>query len=773
MKRSFKVGLAIVLVPVLGFFSLLGYAKYKSSSITLSPLTPGGNSVVLAIDGKPLGHIASAQVGKELTDAQITTLVRQTHMAAEDRGFYGHGAISLPGLATALAKDAIGLSVRAGGSTITQQLAKKYVGSEKSLQRKIDELPYAYKLEHDYSKDQILDMYVNANYYGRGAYGIEDAAQTWFGISATRLSNMNDPLDVARAAFLAALIQQPSAFDDYKGRPSNLVYASAVWARTRYVLNGLRDLRNILPANMVSQQVVDAAKQRLPLTLTNTVKNSGNSVDGDPFVMRYVHDWMVAWQTEVAKSLDPTLSDDAAAKAGQSAAEGLLARGGLKIQTHIDSNIQNLTVNAHREELGGGPSGVIVLDPRNGGVLAMSGGRNYSVDPNNYAMYASRPPGSTMKPFVLADAISHGISVKSVFAAPRYFPGDGPPIWDHTRADAAGCKLTLADALAVSNNVVYSEAITGKMASCQDRAHTTRIDGYSVNPGEVADLLRKAGADASPVPGRTSPAKLSAETRLAIGGTIELSPLKLAVMSATLDGGVYHKPHLIDGIDGPNGVKLFQYDDDSRRVLDEKYTRIVDQAMTGVFTNGTAIYDQVEGHPLAGKTGTTDANQGDSWFFAFNANNPKYKNEPALDCAGWAGENPTRQGADVGKVCQNVFSHALRGRQTVPFPDADMNAGKLVGLNVAQPPPPPPPTHVVPRRPAPAPTTVRPTPTPPVTVSAPPSASPTPTNSVPPPEQSGGPASGSAPPPGSPPPPPTGTDQTAAVVTPSKSPKIP
>ena len=98
--------------------------------------------------------------------------------------------------------------------------------------------------------------------------------------------------------------------------------------------------------------------------------------------------------------------------------------------------------------------------------------------------------------------------------------------------------------------------------------------GFFEKTPPAADLLRKAGAVASPVPGRTSPAKLSAETRLAIGGTIELSPLKLAVMSATLDGGVYRKPHLIDSIDGLQGVKLFQYEDEYKRVLDEKYTKI-------------------------------------------------------------------------------------------------------------------------------------------------------------------------------------------------------
>src|SRR5215475_1713385 len=115
-------------------------------------------------------------------------------------------------------------------------------------------------------------MYVNANYYGRGAYGIEDAARTWFGVSATTLNDVNNPLEVARAAFLASLVQQPSRFDDYKGRPSNLVNATAVWNRTRQTLDGLRLVTGFSQSQMVPQKVVDAAKALLPLRLTDTVK---------------------------------------------------------------------------------------------------------------------------------------------------------------------------------------------------------------------------------------------------------------------------------------------------------------------------------------------------------------------------------------------------------------------------------------------------------------------------------------------------------------------
>jgi membrane peptidoglycan carboxypeptidase len=361
-----------------------------------------------------------------------------------------------------------------------------------------------------------------------------------------------------------------------------------------------------------------------------------------------------------------------------------------------------------------------------------------------------------MKPFVLADAVSKGVSPNSIFAAPKYIAVDGPPIWDHTRADAPGCKMTLANALAASNNVVFTEAITGKMASCQDRDHVTGIDGYSVTPKSVATLLRKAGADSSPVPNRDLAAKLSVEPRLAIGGTIELSPLKLAVMGGTLaNGGTYHKPHIVDQVWLSTGEHVFEYEDESDRVIDEDVARTVVQAMTGVFTHGTATGDQVPDHPMAGKTGTTDGDpvtkQGDTWMLAMNADNPDASDAPAYVCTVWEGNNPSGSGAGTGKVCQNFFGHALGGTPTVKFPDADLNKGKKVGLKEDPPPPPPP---APPVQPQPQPTSEAPKPS---ATSAPPEKpTPTktphsPTRSTPTPEQpSGGPATGTVSVPGNP-----------------------
>lgn len=699
MKRG---AIAVIAVLLLLLGGPLLVAKYRASQLDMPSLVAAGDTIVLASDGKRLGSLASAESGKALKSQQISVLIRHVHMAAEDRSFYQHGAISLPGLATAMFANAKARAWVAGGSTITQQYAKRLAGSDRTVKRKFNEAAYAYRLEQDYTKDQILEMYVNSNYYGRGTYSVDDAARTWFGVSAAKLTDMNNPKQVARAAFLAGLIKAPGDYEAYRGQPSNLVLAKEVRNRTLYVLDGLRDLKGLPQGQeMVSQKTVDQAKALLAdgldgLGLTNRIKRSGRVTTGDPYLMNYiVREWLVAWQTELARQ--DGLEGEAADKEGRRAVGEMMARGGLTIKTSIDRRIQDMTVKAHKALLGN-PSGVVVLNPRDGGVVAMSGGRNYSTDANNYAVYASRPPGSTMKPFVLANAVKEGISPMSVFGAPRNIKIDGPAIWDHTRKDAPGCKMTLVDGLAVSHNVVYTEAATGKMASCKNRNKLTDIKGYPVTPESVADLLHEVGVDASLVPGRDAPVKIGEAPRVAIGDTLEVSPLKLAVMDATLATGKRHKPYLVSEIT-TSDTPIFEHEEESDDVFEEDHTNIINQAMTTVYTRGTAQGAQVSGHPLAGKTGTTDTNQGDSWMVAHNAVNPKHDDEPAYVCAAWQGKNPNSAGADVARVCQRIFSGALEGRKRVPFPKADLNEGKKVGLDVggeAPPPPPPPPTTEAP-----------------------------------------------------------------------------
>jgi len=686
LKKLFRRGVALLaLLAVLCGGGVL-YVKVKASNLDLPALHRGQVSVVYASNGKTiLGRIAAAGVTEhsQLKDDQVSPLIRQAHMAAEDRTFYEHGAVSLLGTARAFYANATSGTIVAGGSTITQQYVKNaYLTQEQTLERKKNEVIYSYRVEQDFTKDQILTKYVNSNYYGRGAYGIEDAARVWFGVSAKKLSDLNDPLQVARAAFLAALLKQPSYYALYrKGhQPSDLINLGELVERQRYVLDGFRQVRGV--AQQVPQDVVDKAKALLPLKLTNTVKPSGKTTDGDPYIISYVRDWLTAWQTQVA--LSDGLGEDAATKQGNSMAEAMLARGGLQIVTSLDATAQKqLAFSARYNAPGNGLAhGAVIMNPQTGGVVAMHSGSSRGDEAYNYALYANREVGSIMKTVVLADAVRSGISPNSVLPAPAYIKVNGSRIYNDDHRAAPGCKLSLAEAMAKSNNPVHVELITGKMASCQNPGELRDIESnYPVSPKSVANLARQMGADDSLVPGRSNPAKLPEVPSLALG-VGSMTPVKVAAIGSTFaNGGTHVSPYLMDHIIAIDGKVVYQHQSSQTKVLGEREAAVVNQTLTGVFApGGTGENVRVEGHPTAGKTGTTST---DAWGLMYSAVSD---NSPAYVCAAWAGYPEHRQTADdlwgstVLRLCRGFLRQALKDEPSVGFSMTDMSEGRHIGL---------------------------------------------------------------------------------------------
>jgi len=662
------------------------YAQHRASQITLPPLKLGKSSLVLASDNSTvIGRIAGAGGDRRiLSETEVPVLVKQAHLAAEDRNFYEHGAISLKGVAWALAKNAKNGSLSAGGSTITQQFVKNaYLSQERSVERKTNEVIYAYRVEQDMRKDEILAGYVNSNYYGRGAYGVEDAGRVWFGVPATALKDLQSPLQVARAAWLAAIINQPSYYDDYDGQPSNLTHRKQLEERTQYVLDGLRSVKGV--DELVSPEVVEKAKALLPsLKVRNSLRPSGKSASGDPHIASYVHDWLVAWQTQIAK--EDGLGDSDAATQGRSMAESLLARGGMRFTTTINAELQGqLRVAAENNRPQGLANGDVVMDPRTGEVVAFYSAGPAPSDPFNYALYADRQIGSVMKTVVLSDVVRNGISVQSVLPAPAFIGIDGHRVYNDDKSAAPGCKLSLKDAIAYSNNPVHMELISGKMASCQNPSRLTDIeDDYPVNPSSVAKLAREMGADDSLVPGKKNPAKLPENNSLALG-IGAMSPLKVATIGSTLaNGGTHVGPHIVSQLTTMNGTVAFTHQATRERVLEQSDAAIVNKTLASVFEYGTAKSNQIPGHPMAGKTGTTNA---DAWGLMYSAVNDN--NDPAYVCAAWSGhpdnsETPDNLwGFEVMRVCKGFFNRALAGKPQVDFADADLNSGRKIGLGEA------------------------------------------------------------------------------------------
>lgn len=686
-KKKSKLGrlFKLMLLGAAVFMGAIGYFQYKAARVDYPPLNISDSSVILASDGTTeLGHIAST--GKNhvsLTDEQVSPLLRHAHMAAEDRSFYTHGPFSWPGMIMAQVKNAMALSFDAGGSSITQQYVKNaYLTRKKTADRKIDEAILSYKVEGEFPKDQILTKFVNTNYYGRGAYGVDEAAQVWFGVPATEIRDMNDPLQVARAAFLASIIRKPSEHDDYEGRPSNLINSKALYERVNYTLDGLRDLEAV--PNMVSPSVIAQAKQLLPLQLTDTLRPSGNTLDGDPYLADYARDWLTAWQVEAAK--DDGYSDEEAEQRGTTAAEAMLARGGMRVVTTLDANLNrqlNEAVNARLPDRGLSAGG-IVQDPRTGAIVAMYPGNNYEVDQYNYALYAERNVGSVMKAVVISDLVRNGISLKSELPAPPYIEVNGAKI-DNDGPSPGNCKFSLDDAIAVSNNPVHIEEIIGQMASCDNPAELTPIEpNYPVSPASVAALARQMGADDSVVPGATNPAKLDEVPTLALGTSPLTLPQVSTIGSTLANGGVHTKPYLMVRIDNQDGTTIFEHKPETaNHVLDIEDVNIINQALTGVFTYGTASGAQVPEHATAGKTGTDDSNAWGVMWNAVDSNNES----PAFVCTMWAGYPDNRDsngdlwGAEVMEICQHFMTSALADAPSVDFPPADLSTGRLVGLN--------------------------------------------------------------------------------------------
>lgn len=746
----------LVVVAILAFIvaSVVWFVPWMASRVDYPPLKYGDASIVYGADGKTeIGRIKPPETGQTLKDEEISPLLRITAMAAEDRSFYEHQAVSWGGIIRAAWSNIVG-SADAGGSTISEQYVKNaYLSREKSLERRGKSAFFAHKLEGEFTKDQILTKYWNSSYLGRGVYGVEDASQVWFGHSAKEINDPKNPMHVAKATFLVAMLQRPTPFSEYvNGQPDQLKRISQIVARQKYALAGIKDVALDKPERMVkekdrpSREVTEAAAKLLPLHVTKTVRlpDTGST---DPYLLDYIKEWLGAIETDAAKELDPALNDADAAERGQSAAEAMLARGGLKIYTTIDPGVQKLTTDAVRNNkvlMGQGLSvGGFVLNPKTGGVVAMYGGHNYAKDSLNYALYANRQVGSTMKAVVLADAVQKGISPMSEFMAPANIglQKGQQPIWNFSKKPGSdSCRMTLADAIAASNNPVHIELIMGKMAAdCREAtaANPTTLvpfDNHGVSPKSVAELARKMGADDSLVPGRNNPPKLDEVPTLALG-TSSLNTLQLGSIGATLaNNGEHIKPYLIEKIETSDGQTSFEHEEESSRALKEEHVEIVNQTLTGVYTKGTASGARVDKQPLAGKSGSTDT---DALMLAFNSPD----SDKRFVCSMWTGykdNRPIRAGSgEVAKVCQAIFAGALKGVKGKDFPKADLNSGDKVGVKANAPAPPPPPATTESK---PQPTTPQPTPkaTPSATKASPSSVVPPPSqgSEVPPTEPS-------------------------------------
>jgi penicillin-binding protein 1A len=415
-------------------------------------------SVVYAADGQVIAEWHGEQDRTVVALKDIPDYMVDAVVAIEDRRFYQHDGVDIEAVTRALGANASAGEVEQGGSTITQQLVKiLFTGSERSLARKLKEALFAFELESKNDKDAVLGAYLNTVYFGRGAYGVESAAQRYFGKPAAKL-------DLGEAATLAGIIRSPSRYGST---------ASVEETQKR---------RDTVLAAMVEQGMItdtqETEAQKQPLTFTAS-KEAGQVA---PYFVEYVK-----------QDLIDTLG-----------AEKVYA-GGLRVYTSLSPQLQAEAELATQQlSLPGDPEvALVTVRPSDGQVLAMVGGRDFKANQFNLAAQGKRQPGSAFKPFVLVTALENGVKADDVFDARPYSVRVTDGVWSVQNYENGftADSMTLRAATDYSVNAVYARLImqlgpAKVVKTAQRMGITTPLDPnpaialgglkYGVSPLEMA-----------------------------------------------------------------------------------------------------------------------------------------------------------------------------------------------------------------------------------------------------------------------------------------------
>jgi len=550
----------LVLVAIITFMVCFGLQLRNAPSSIDITFDPPGRTLIYSSDGTLLAKmyvenrqvVPIDQIPKDLQDATI---------AFEDKRFYTHSGVDFQGILRALGRNIKSRDLHGeGGSTITQQLARNMgiegLGREKTLGRKLHEMLVAAQIEKNYTKQDILEMYLNQVNYGSGAYGVQAAAQTYFGKDVKAL-------DLAQCALLAGLPNRPRDVSPYKDK-------DAAEAQRNRVLDNMYEQHYITP-----QQWTQAKAEYIHLAAPHPPKQ-GSQVYHAPFFVNYVADQL---QHKYGKDY--------------------LERGNLRVYTTLSWPMQQIAEDALRQGIanvsGRGPNQgcLVALDPKTGEIKAMVGGTDYNKNQFNIVTQARRQPGSSFKAVVYSAAIdSHVVSENTtVLDAPVTYQTGGKPYTPRDDNGYSYRRRTLRDAMAQSVNVPAVKVLK------------------EVGAQAVVRYARVMGVD--------SP--LDPVLSLALGSS-GVTPLEMADVYATIANGGNHpvptpftrladaNDHTIEDI--PPAIET--------HVLQPSTVRQVDDMLRAVVTDGTGkvVGDVPEAR---GKTGTTQGHK-DVWFVGYDKN---------------------------------------------------------------------------------------------------------------------------------------------------------
>jgi penicillin-binding protein 1A len=489
--------------------------------------------------------------------AHVPQSLRDAILATEDRRFYHHWGIDPIGIARAVVENFRRGRIAEGGSTITQQLTKVlFLTPDKSLERKLKEAILALDLERRYSKDRILEMYLNQVYFGHGAYGVEAAARTYFGKSVSELN-------IREAALIAGLPRAPSTYSPFD-HPDT--------AKRR------RDL--VLRRLVEYGALKEAEARRLTRADLGLIPPERRRNTGQYFV-EYVQQ-----QLEAKYGVDMVL------KGGLNAYTTVNPTMQLTAEQTLRDGLRTLQERGSKGRPGEMPEGALVsIDPRTGYVRALVGGYDFFKSEFNRAVQARRQPGSAFKPFIYIAALEAGLTPASrVDDSPVTYPvGQNGQAWRPENYDRKfRGSTTLQQALEESVNVA-----TVKL---QERVGVNRTI-------RVAHRL-----------GIASP--LNTDLSLALG-TSELTLLELtSSYSALANEGVWMPPTTIRYVTDSHGKLLEEHVPEGREALAPETAYVITHMLKGVVERGTGQGAKALGRPVAGKTGTTN-DYSNAWFVGY------------------------------------------------------------------------------------------------------------------------------------------------------------
>ena len=551
--------LAVLVVGIgvaVGAISLLSRLERELPALNGIKPTPSITTKIYDVNGVLLDELFAEELREAIVPLpQIPRITQLAFIATEDQRFYSHYGVDPKRVLGALYADFVAKQAVQGASTITQQLAKNlFLTREKTMERKLKELLMAVRLERTYTKDEILELYLNTIFFGHRVFGIASAAKYYFGKTVPQLT-------LAESAVLAGLPKSPNRFSPFNRRWPN------AWKDRQHTVLGLMRDQGYISHVEYDQAIAEPLKFQ-------TVTSHSTTVEA-PYFLEWVK---------------RQLLDRFGFKR--------VFASGLKVYTTLDVRVQKmaekhfLNSDVFRskplEDVPDFQGAMLVMDTNDGSVRAMIGGRDFEWSKFNRAVQARRHPGSSFKPFVYAAAFREGMSPSTTMEdGPTSFWDKGAQRWWNPANYGHHYygRVTLAEAMAKSLNT-----IAVKLAE-------------AVTPERVIELAQRVGV--------SSP--LTPNLSIALGAC-EVTLLEMLTGYATFaNQGIRVKGHGIARVEDSAGKVIWEAEGQEKEAVDERLAWTTLQCMRGVVEHGTAVRAKVPGWQLAGKTGTTQDFR-DAWF---------------------------------------------------------------------------------------------------------------------------------------------------------------